>query len=163
MENTNIEIRDTRIKERFFIDDLYLNGWAKKCGIYATGVYLSLCRHADRQQRSFPSLKRLSEELNISVRQVSRSLIVLESFRLIVRKRIGKKANNRYYLIDKSQWSDMPTSPITMDYQSNHHRTTSPIHSKDTHKKDTHSKEALKSFSVIQGKQRLYERLGWKK
>ena len=138
MEKTFL-IRDLRKKEKFVVDDFYLNGCAKLCGVYSTAVYVSLCRHADKEQKSFPSLKKIAEEHGISIRQVSRSLIILEEYNIIKRERIGKKANNRYYLIDKSEWT---TSPITMDYQSNHHRTTSPVHSKETHKKETHSKDS---------------------
>jgi hypothetical protein len=141
-----LKIRDLRKKEQFVVDDVYLNGYAKLCGIYATGVYLSLCRHADKQQKSFPSLKKISEELDISIKQVGRSLNVLESHNIIMRERMGKKLNNRYYLLDKSEWTNSPISertdsPITVDSQSNHIGTDSPIHSKDTHIKDTHSKD----------------------
>ena len=145
------EVRDRRIKEKFDIDDAYLNGYAKLCGIYATGVYVSLCRHADKEQKCFPSQKLIAEELNISEKQVNRSIKILESYKIIIKERVGKKANNRYWLTDKSEWttspiinkSDRTTSPIHTDYQSYHHRTTSPIHSKDTHIKDTHSKDAI--------------------
>jgi len=123
------EVRDLRRKEKFFVDDLYLNGYAKKCGIYATGVYLSLCRHANKGQQCFPSYRKMAEELNISVKQVGRSLKVLQEKNIIKKIRIGKKLNNRYLLIDKSEWAD---SPITKDCQSNQPGTDSPLHSKDT-------------------------------
>ena len=49
------------------LDDAYLNGYAKICGIYATVVYNSLCRHANfYNQECFPSLKKIAEEHNIS-------------------------------------------------------------------------------------------------
>ena len=134
------EIRDLRRKDKFFIDDLYLNGYAKKCGIYATGVYLSLCRHVNKWQQCFPGWKRMAEELHISTKQVGRSIKILESFNIIKKSRIGKKLNNRYTLLDKSEWID---SPVTKDYQSNHMGTASPFHGKDTHSKDTHSKEEI--------------------
>jgi len=134
------EIRDLRRKDKFFIDDLYLNGYAKKCGVYATGVYLSLCRHADKHQRCFPSWKKIAEELRISTKQVGRSIKILESFNIIKKFRVGKKLNNRYVLLDKSEWVD---SPFIKDYQSNHIITDSPFHSKDTHNKDTNNKEEI--------------------
>ena len=145
------EVRDLRTKEKFVIDDLYLNGYAKKCGIYATGVYLSLCRHADKQQKSFPSHQRIAEELAISRSQVIRSIKILEENGIVTKERVGKKANNRYYLLDKSSWgdvstsniSDVPTSDITSVPQEHHHVSTSNIHSKETHKKETHSKEIV--------------------
>ena len=141
----NFQIRDLRKKEKFVVDDLYLNGYAKKFGVYATAVYLSLCRHADREQKSFPSVKKIAEEHNVSERQVFRAIKILEKYNLVRKERIGKKANNRYYLIDKSEWT---TSHITPDYQSHHPLTTSPVHSKETHKKETHSKDSNASVAT---------------
>ncbi len=137
------------------MDDAYLNGYAKLCGIYATGVYVSLCRHVDKEQKCFPSHEKIAEELNISRRQVIRSIDVLTSHNIISRERIGKKANNRYWLIDKSEWTDshitnkseVPTSHITSDSQSHHPVTHSHIHSKGTHIKGTHSKVATRGVA----------------
>jgi biotin operon repressor len=134
------EVRDLRRKEKFFVDDLYLNGYAKKCGIYATGVYLSLCRHANKEQKCYPSQSKMGEELHISTKQVSRSIKKLEELNIIKKIRVGKKLNNRYLLLDKSEWTD---SPITKDYQSGHIGTASPIHSNDTHISDTQKKEVF--------------------
>ena len=77
------EVRDMRHKEKFQIDDIYLNGYAKKCGIYATGVYISLCRHSDAKlQECWPSIRKIAEELNISEKQVGRALKILEENKL---------------------------------------------------------------------------------
>jgi len=139
------EVRDMRHKEKFQIDDIYLNGYAKKCGIYATGVYVSLCRHVDRNQKCFPSIRRIAEELNISEKQTGRAIKILENYNIIRKVRLGKKLTNRYYLLDRSEWTDSPISdkthsPIPTDSQSVHQGTVSPIHSKDTHTKDTQEK-----------------------
>lgn len=134
------EVRDLRRKEKFFMDDLYLNGYAKKCGIYATGVYLSLCRHANKEQSCYPSLKKISEELKVSTKQVGRAIKILESNNIIKKIRCGKKLNNRYLLLDKSEWTD---SPITKDCQSNHLGTNSPIHSNDTQERKQNIKEGF--------------------
>lgn len=103
-----IIIRDLRRKTKFFVDDEYLNGYAKKCGTTATAVYLSLCRHADKKQKCYPSIKKIAEEHNISVRSVYRGLDILEKYNIIKRKRAGKQLTNRYYLLDKSEWCDVP-------------------------------------------------------
>ena len=144
IKEKTFEVRDLRHKEKFMVDDYYLNGYAKKVGVYATAVYLSLCRHADKKQKSFPSLNRIAEQHGISVRQVSRALNILEKQNIICRERIGKKATNRYYLKDKSEWTD---SLYTMDSQSNHFsgnkasdRTHSLVHSKDS--KDTQRRKS---------------------
>ena len=154
------EVRDRRVKEKYDVDDAYLNGWAKKCKAYATAVYNSLCRNANKEQYCWPSLKKIAEEHSMSVRQVSRALSILEKYKILVRERGGKKLNNRYWLTDKSEWTD---SPITMDSQSNHHRTDSPIHSKDTQYKDTHirvlsdDKTAKQSFAAPKDMKRAHE------
>lgn len=103
-----IIIRDLRRKEKFFIDDEYLNGYAKKCGVTATAVYASLCRHVDKKQKCYPSTRKIAEEHNISIRSVYRALDVLEQYLIIRRKRLGKQLTNRYYLLDRTEWSDVP-------------------------------------------------------
>ena len=49
-------LRDTR-EQSFSINDEYLNGYARLCGINATGVYMSLSRHVDKKQTCFPAKK----------------------------------------------------------------------------------------------------------
>lgn len=141
------EVRDKRAKDRFYLDDLYLNGYARLCGIYATGVYVSLCRHANLEQKCWPSIKKIAEELAVSEKQVGRAIKKLEEYNIISKERVGKKATNRYWLLNKSEWTTSPISegthsPITTDSQSYHQGTDSPFHSKDTNKKDTNSKES---------------------
>jgi hypothetical protein len=53
-----IKIRALRRKEKFVIDDEYLNGYARLCGWNATLVYMSICRHADKDQYSFPRIRK---------------------------------------------------------------------------------------------------------
>ena len=98
------EIRDMRNKDKFVIDDKFLNGYAKVVGIYATGVYMSLCRHADKAQKSFPSVAKIAEELNISRRTVFKALKKLEACNIIKRIRTGKQLTNRYILTSKRTW-----------------------------------------------------------
>ena len=146
------EIRDTRTKEKFVIDDVYLNGYAKHCGINATGVYISLCRHVDKKQKCFPSKKLIAKELGISESSVFRALKKLESYGIIrtgkqLRNDLGTFMHNVYTLLDKSLWgsnrrSQVPTVTQTdtvghRDINRRSHRPT-----KDTHKKDTHRKES---------------------
>ena len=99
-----IEVRDLR--EKFYqVDDEYLNGWAKKCGIYATGVYNVLCRHVGKDQSCFPSVKLMSDKLAISASQVKRAIKALEAHRIIKVERFsGEK--NIYWLTNKTQWRE---------------------------------------------------------
>lgn len=102
MPITQIEVRDSR-GEFHIIDNLYLNGYAKHCGPYATCVYLSLCRHADISQACFPSVELIAEEHNISTRQVYRALNTLKEFKIIhVENNPGGK--NIYTLTNKRLW-----------------------------------------------------------
>lgn len=98
------KVRDKRRKERFYIDDEYLNGASKKVGIFGTGVYLALCRYANQEQTCFPSQERMAEQLAISLRSVQRGLQNLEKYRIIVSQRIGKNKNNEYWLLDHREW-----------------------------------------------------------
>jgi hypothetical protein len=102
IENEEIEVRDLR--EKFYIiDDAYLNGYARKCGIYATGVYNVLCRHAGIDQSCFPSIGLMSDRLGISVSQVRRAIRILESWKIIKVERVSGE-RNRYWLLNNSEW-----------------------------------------------------------
>lgn len=113
-----IKIRDTRIKEKFVIDDAYLNGYAKLCGIYATGVYCSLCRHSNyATQECWPEMRTIAEELAISRPSVIRAIEALESWNIIkvVKEKNdqGRQKNNVYILLDKSEWKPKPTVRVS--------------------------------------------------
>jgi DNA-binding transcriptional regulator YhcF (GntR family) len=101
-------IIDKRKKEKFMMDDAYLNGQARICGWQATLVYNSLCRHANTSQESFPSIKLMGEELAISKDTVMKGLEKLEKYNVIQvkknRTKNGQWLNNTYTLIDKTEW-----------------------------------------------------------
>jgi hypothetical protein len=103
------EVRDRR-EGMYQVDDAYLNGWARKCGVYATAVYNVLCRHSGRDQSCFPSGKLIADKLHISTRQVSRALRILESHNIIVTED-NSGGKNKYWLINKSEWKDPPPPP----------------------------------------------------
>lgn len=149
MRQEVFEIRDIRKKEQFVVDDAYLNGYARICGIYATGVYVALCRHADISNQScFPSISLITRKLGISRRQVIRALQVLEDWNIIRRERTeGRK--NRYWLIDTKHWkkTSAPQSPVTDRhqchtdtgaYQSPTSACETPVPVPDRHPKDSH-------------------------
>ncbi|RLC34436.1 hypothetical protein DRH14_02990 [Candidatus Shapirobacteria bacterium] len=158
------KVRDMRNKEKFVIDDKFLNGYAKFVGIYAVGVYIALCRHANKGQEAWPSTTKIAEELNISMPMVYRAIWTLELFNIIKKQRIGKTMCNRYWLLDKKEWvpltpggvekllSDINSVNITdvnhvnIKYKQRLHHllTTLTSNSKETHSKETHSKEQIK-------------------
>ena len=97
MEQLKLKIRDKRQKGWFYLDNDYLNGYARVLGISATGVYLSLCRHADNNQFCFPSQKLIADELAISERTVRTAIKSLADYKIIAingEKIGGKLLNN---------------------------------------------------------------------
>jgi len=113
MTEKMMAVRDMRRKEKFFIDDAYLNGYAKACGLIATGVYVALCRHANRSQTCFPSQELMAEELKISRRSVFKGLKILADWQIITiitrqKQRGGVFIENLYLLNDKAHWIPIP-------------------------------------------------------
>ena len=60
--------------------------YASKLPNRARLIYFYLCDRADREGRSFPSLKRIGKDLNISVSTVRRGLADLEQAGYIIKK-----------------------------------------------------------------------------
>ena len=102
--NDRFYVRDLRAKERFVLDNAFFNGYVKILGTNVLGVYCSLCRHADKRQKSFPSVRLLAIELNIHRTTVIDCIKALELFNIVKKVRVGKMCTNRYYLIDKRSW-----------------------------------------------------------
>lgn len=151
------EVRDARRKEMFRVDDAYLNGYARLCGMNATGVYLCLCRHSDRNQESFPSVLIMAEKLGISRDSVMRGIKKLIEWNIIAKERERREdatwLHNRYTLLDRSVWKPKPSSSQLLGHPSSKlggsqvaneaqsqvaHSDLKDTHSKGTHKKDTH-------------------------
>ena len=110
-----VEIRDNRQKEWFWLDNEYLNGYAHLLGASCTVVYLSLCRHSDNNtQQCFPSIKLIAEENGISRDTVMRAIKKLEEWGIIKikksKKEDGTQANNVYTLTSKKIWKSKPSS-----------------------------------------------------
>lgn len=169
------KIRDLR--EKFFqVDDEYLNGYAKLCGINATGVYLSLCRHANKEQRCFPSKKLIATELAISERSVYRALEILESWNIVRKEGQGRKSdgsyrNTLYTLFDKSSWKPKPSATQSLGSRLPPEHPPSATQSVDrlpqvpnkethinhTHNKDSAANAAPEVFSLKAEIEKLYE------
>lgn len=109
-----MKIRDLRKKDQYKIDDAYLNGYAKLCGIYATAVYNSLSRHADfHKQECFPSIEKIAEQHAISKPSVIKGIKKLEEWNIIkiIKEKDSKTKRqlpNVYILIDKTEWKEKP-------------------------------------------------------
>ena len=151
MEKRGFQIRNRRNKGWFYLDNDYLNGYARFFGAIGTAIYVSLCRHADSDQKSFPSQRLIAEELNISERTVRNYLKRFEEYHIILREkerheRTKRWLNTVYYLLDKSEWvkpsatgaygarGNRRHEPSATDDKS--HRQQVPL--KNTHIKNTH-------------------------
>jgi hypothetical protein len=107
MNNNNqekFEVRDLREKGRFIMDDKFLNGYARFLEIYAVGVYSSLCRYANKEQKCWPSVKKITKELSIGRNKAIDSIKYLEFWKIIKKKRVGSHCTNRYFLLKKDCW-----------------------------------------------------------
>lgn len=144
----NFKVRDFRNKQFFFVDDSYLNGYAKYLGVTASMVYFSLCRHANKDQLSFPSQKLIAEELGINERTVMQKLSLLKRWNIIkvvrTKNQQGKWINNTYILIDKNEWKPIDKPPAeNIQVATTYINSTQPpvenIHIKETHNKETHN------------------------
>ena len=156
------EVRDMRHKEKFFVDDAYLNGYAKHLGTTTSMVYFVLCRHADKNQECFPSYESIGEKLGISIATVKRSIKELKEWVIISigkRKRAGGKfMHNTYTLTDKSTWKSKPEvisepwSPeVKNDITTGHPRPDKDTHSKDTHTSSETSSQVFDWDTYLQG------------
>lgn len=111
-------IIDKRIKEKFMMDDTYLNGQAKLCGWQGTIVYLSLCRHVNKDQECFPSIQLMADEHNVNRKTILKGIENLSKRNVIevekTRTKNGQWLNNSYILLDKSEW-DYSTSQVRVE------------------------------------------------
>jgi len=148
----NIKIRDLRKKDQYKIDDAYLNGYARLCGVYATAVYNSLSRHADfHTQECFPSIEKMAEQHGIDRKTIMRGIAELEKWGIVMKIKTRDPKSNRqlpnvYILVDKSMWLPKPSPSQGHGAESFSGTEPSPSQSKsrvpvkdykDTHTKDT--------------------------
>ena len=157
-------MRDRRNKGWFFVDNDYLNGFAKYFGPTGTSVYLSLCRHADGEQKAFPSQRLIAEEVGCGERTVRDYINALAKYHLIEVHREknsdGKWLNNVYTLLAKEEWikpqaviasggkgvekstnqRQLTTKPEAVDDRNQRQ----PLPHKDTNRKDTHIRKERK-------------------
>lgn len=153
MQQQLFKVRDRRNKGWFYLDNEYLNGIGKHLGPTGISVYVSLCRHADDEQKCFPSQDLIAKEIGSSSRNVRRYLRKLQELNIIqlkkTRKSGGQWLNNTYYLLDKSEWiypedtlshgEPGDKNDTAIGQKRHHHRTPCPI--KDTNNNNTNKKK----------------------
>src|SRR3954470_23417222 len=107
-EERKLKVRDRRNKGWFYLDNEYLNGYGRIFGAIGTAIYVSLCRHADNDQKCFPSQALIGNELGINPRTVRRYIKKFEESNLIQVHREkdenGRWIGNVYWLVDKTEW-----------------------------------------------------------
>lgn len=80
----NALLKDNRTTRLFWVeDDFFDNGVAAAIGASAALLYLALCRHANKQGMSFPSIARLATETGLSERTISNGIKCLKDSGLI--------------------------------------------------------------------------------
>lgn len=144
-----IRVVDKRSKEKFIVDDEYLNGYAKLCGWQGTIVYISLCRHAGKDQTCFPSIDLMAEELAVDRKTIMKGIDTLIKWNVIGKDRIrndrGTWKNNSYILFDKSLWRPKPSPSQGHGPSPSQGLIQVPVEdSKETHIKETHIPAKIK-------------------
>jgi len=153
-----MEIRDNRQKEWFWLDNEYLNGYAKHLGVSCTVVYISLCRHADnKSQTCFPSMKLIAEENAISTRTIVRATAILEEWGIIKitksKKDDGTQANNIYTLLAKSMWKPKPSDIKSHGYRVTENDDPSDIKDENRVTTETHNNTHINNTQLTTLKQ----------
>lgn len=168
MSDKVFKVRDLRVKEKFCVDDAYVNGWSRHLDPSALAVYVSLCRHADKEQSAFPAEKTIAEEHGICEKTVRNKIALLKEWNIIrverIRRNDGKWLRNTYFLLDKSEWIKPEvkiTAGLATGKKFQNHRQQLPT--KDTHSKVAHIKREInkeKDLVSIKGKYSTLESLG---
>lgn len=143
----DLEIREARQKGWFFVDNLFIDSFAKKLKTSGIVVYMSLCRHADNKtQECFPSIEGIAKQHTISKSTVIRAIKKLEQYNLIhveretTERENGVQKKNRYTLLDKSVWQGVTVETLNNREQGvkRDKSRVSPEYCKDTHINKTH-------------------------
>lgn len=168
MSDKVFKVRDLRIKEKFCVDDAYVNGWSRYLDPSALAVYVSLCRHADKEQSAFPAEKTIAEEHGICEKTVRNKIALLKEWNIIrvdrIRRNDGKWLRNTYFLLDKSEWIKPEvkiTAGLATGKKFQNHRQQLPT--KDSHLKVTHIEREInkeKELLPYKGRYSTLESLG---
>ncbi|MFC1630054.1 helix-turn-helix domain-containing protein [Patescibacteria group bacterium] len=101
------KVRDKRKSNRYYVDNEFLNGYAKYVGWRGQVVYHALCRHA-KNGKCFPGQDHLAIELGISISSVKRGIKELKEWDIIGVDRRRRTQSNEYWLLDRSEWKTKP-------------------------------------------------------
>jgi len=162
-QQTLFKVRDKRNRNWFWVENDYFNGFGKFLGAGAIAVYVSLCRHADNEQKCFPSQKTIAKETKLGERTVRNIIKKLEKYRVIEitkeRSSQGKWLNNVYWLLDKTEWIYPEATSADGKPEANKDRTRGnqrqnqrqPVPLNNTHKNNTNKNNSsfIKNTNLI--------------
>jgi hypothetical protein len=98
-----MDVRDAREAGFFHIDNIFIDEYMREIGIYGVGVYCSLCRHCNKEQKAWPSIDLMADELGTTQRSVIRGLKSLELHCIVKVDRL-KGSPSIYTLMNKRKW-----------------------------------------------------------
>lgn len=110
MQSTDIEIRDKRSQDWYWMNNLFIDSYGEIVGTHAVAVYAVLCRHSNNDtQQCFPSMDTIARKAGIKSRKtVSKAIDLLEFYNIIEVEKSsaadGKRLNNIYHLITPGKW-----------------------------------------------------------
>ena len=106
-QNKSFKVRDKRKGNRYYVDNEFIDGYAKYVGWQGQCVYHALCRHS-REENCFPGQEHLAIELGISTASVKRGVKQLKEWNIVAVVRRGKTQSNEYWLLDRTKWQTKP-------------------------------------------------------
>lgn len=145
----------------FKVDNIFIDTYAKELGHIASIIYISIKRHANREDASWPSYKLISEELGISERTVIRHIGELEKYGLIYKdknRRKGQWDHNVYYITERESWltpDDFESNSMTNSHKPNDNNDKS--YTIKSHTKKTNIKKTYIKNTKEEGKHSLRE------
>jgi hypothetical protein len=73
-EIERFEVRDLRVKTRFAIDNVFYDEFTPIFGPTVSMVYVALVRHANKEQKTWPSQSRIAAQLGLTRQWVAHQL-----------------------------------------------------------------------------------------
>lgn len=116
------QVTDGRRGHFYMYDDI-LDDYGSELGAFGIAVYAMLCRRANKNGRSHPSLRRMAEDLGISESQAKRELKKLRGLGLISiqsrRTAEGRQTSSEYTILDKPRPKKTAPKPeVSEDFSS---------------------------------------------
>ncbi len=94
------KIRDRRKPGWFRIDDELIEVYGPEIGVHGIAVYAALCKHANKDESSYPGLRLLCEKLKIGRKKLLDTLSQLQELGLIDIEPGDRVSVNVYTLLD---------------------------------------------------------------